>query len=103
MNLRRTIRGPITWLIVAVILVLALLTLTNGSGGYKSVSLSQIENAVANHQVLSATLKDKEQQIQATLADGTQIQGSSKVQSSYTVHYDDTLLGELKDAGVTTR
>jgi cell division protease FtsH len=104
MNLRRTIRGPITWLVVAVVVVLALLTFTSGSGGYKSVPLSTIENAISQHQVASATLKDKEQQVQVTLAEGTpKIDGSTKLQSSYTTNYDDTLQTELKQAGVGTR
>ncbi|HET7311046.1 MAG TPA: ATP-dependent zinc metalloprotease FtsH [Mycobacteriales bacterium] len=104
MNLRRTFRGPITWLIVAVVLVLALLTITSTSGGYKSVSLSRIEQAISNGQVQSATLKDKEQQIQVTLkSDAPKIEGATKLQSSYTIHYDDTLMQELQQAGVTDR
>jgi cell division protease FtsH len=97
MNLRRTVRGPITWLIVAVVVVLALLTFTSGDGGYKSVALSQIENAIQSRNVSSATLKDKEQQIQVTLQDG------KKLVSSYTTNYDTVLQQELKDGGVTTR
>jgi len=85
-------------LIVAVVVVLALLTFTSGSGGYKNVPLSQIENAISGHQVSSATLKDKEQQIQVTLSDG-----NKKLQSSYTNHYDVNLQQELRDAGVSTR
>jgi cell division protease FtsH len=97
MNLRRTVRGPVTWLIVAVVVVLALLTFTSGSGGYKSVPLSQIEASISQHAVKSATLKDKEQQIQVTLENG------KKYESSYTNHYDQTLQSELQQAGVGTR
>src|SRR4051812_24973319 len=100
MNLRRTIRGPITWLIVAVILVLALVTITSNNGGYKSVALSKIEQAIAAHEVSSATIKDKEQQIQVTLADNKQIEGSNKLESNYSLHYDDALQQEISDAGV---
>src|SRR4051794_23168687 len=103
MNLRRTIRGPITWLIVAVVLVLALLTITTSSGGYKSVSLSAIEKAISDQQVASATLQDKEQQVQVTLKQGQKVDDASKLQSSYTIHYDDTLMQELSDAGVVDR
>jgi cell division protease FtsH len=105
MNLRRTFRGPITWLIVAVVLVLALLTITSTSGGYKSVSLSQIEQAISQGQVASATLKDKEQQIQVTLKKGQSIPGTTatKLESSYTIHYDDTLMQELRQSGVGSR
>src|SRR5436305_5694493 len=106
MNLRRTIRGPITWLIVAVVVVLALLTFTGTSGGYKSVPLSKIESAVSAGNVASATLKDKEQQIQVTLKDGRTLddkEKATKVESSYTTNYDTVLQQELKDANVTTR
>jgi cell division protease FtsH len=104
MNLRRTVRGPIAWLILAIVVVLFLFTFTTGNGGYKNVPLSKIENAISSHQVASATLKDKEQQIQVTLqSDAPKIDGSSKVQSSYTIDYDTTLMNELKQYGVGTR
>src|SRR5689334_21367943 len=100
MNLRRTIRGPITWLIVAVIIVLALVTLTSSGGGYKNVSLNTIETAISAGQVESANVLDKEQQIQVTLKtpnDVKGVDGATKLQSSYTLHYDDVLVDELKD------
>jgi cell division protease FtsH len=103
MNLRRAFRGPITWLVVAVVLVLALLTFTTGSGGYKSVSLSTIEQAISDGKVASATLKDKEQEVDVTLKKGQTVQNSSKLSSSYTVQYDLTLMKELSDAGVASR
>jgi cell division protease FtsH len=103
MNLRRTFRGPITWLVVAVVLVLALLTFTTGGGGYKSVSLSTIESAISNGQVATGTLKDKEQEVDVTLKSGQKIQGTNKLSSSYTLQYDLTLMKELQDAGVSSR
>ena len=106
MNLRRTIRGPITWLIVAVVVVLALLTFTGTSGGYKSVPLSKIESAISAGNVASATLKDKEQQVQITLKDGKTLddkEKATKVESSYTTNYDTVLQQELKEANVDTR
>src|SRR3954453_11942639 len=103
MNLSRTIRVLITWLIVAVVLVLALLTITSSSGGYKSASLSDIEGAITSQRVASATLQDKEQQIQVTLKQGQEIDKASKLQSSYTIHYDDKLMDELSQAGVSDR
>src|SRR4051794_39541523 len=102
MNLRRTIRGPITWLVVAVVLVLLLVTLTSSNGGYKNVSLNTIESAIAAGDVLSANVLDKEQQIQVTVKTGSAptkldgVDGATKLQSSYTLHYDDVLLEELK-------
>jgi len=103
MNLRRTIRGPITWLIVAVVLVLALLTITQSSGGYKSVALSTIEQQIVDGNVAQAVLQDKEQQIQVTLKPGHNVNNATKLQSSYTIHYDDALMAELQKYGVGDR
>src|SRR4051794_19512937 len=75
MNLRRTIRGPITWLIVAVVLVLALPTITSSSGGYKSVSPSPIAQALSTGHLHNAAPQGKEQQNQGTLKKGAHLPG----------------------------
>ncbi|HWC36106.1 MAG TPA: ATP-dependent zinc metalloprotease FtsH [Mycobacteriales bacterium] len=100
MNLRRTFRGPIFWVVLAILVVFGLLEVATAGGGYKPVSLPQIERAIANQQVAKANMLDKEQQIQVTLNPGQQINGSNKVESDYTLHYDQVLDQELKDAGV---
>jgi cell division protease FtsH len=100
MNLRRTFRGPIIWVIVAMLVVFGLLEIAISGSGYKSVPLPTIQNAIANHQVQSAEMHDNSQQIQVTLNKGQEIDGSSKLQSNYTVHYDTTLYGQLEAAGV---
>jgi cell division protease FtsH len=101
MNLRRTFRGPIAWVVIAILLVFGLYAITSSTSSYKTVSLPQIENAISAHQVASAVLLDKEQEVQITLKSPNTISGSSKVQSAYTNHYDATLYTELKNAGVT--
>jgi cell division protease FtsH len=102
MNLRRTMRGPVAWVIIAILLVFGLYAVTSSASSYKTVPLPTIETAIAQHKVQSAQLLDKEQEIQVTLKPQQSIPNvsSSKVQSAYTVHYDDTLYTELKDAGV---
>jgi cell division protease FtsH len=105
MNLRRTFRGPIAWVVIAVLLIFGLYAITSSASSYKTVPLPAIENAIANHQVESAQLLDKEQEIQVTLKSGTNppsaFHGATKAQSAYTLHYDSTLYTELKNAGVT--
>jgi cell division protease FtsH len=100
MNLRRTFRGPILWVIVAILVVFGLLEVATSGGGYKTVPLPTIESAIANHEVASAILRDHSQIIEVTLVKGKEIDGASKLQSPYTVHYDTTLYGELKSGGV---
>ena len=101
MNLRRTFRGPIFWVVLAILVVFGLLEVATAGGSYKSVPLPQIQAAIQAHEVSSANLLDKEQQIQVTLSGDNKIQGASKVESSYSMHYDETLYNELNDAGVT--
>ncbi len=100
MNLRRTFRSPVILVVLAIFVVIGLLEVATAGGGYKTVPLTQIEQAIASHQVHSATMLDREQEIQVTLSDGHQIAGTNKVQSNYTLHYDQTLDQELKNAGV---
>jgi cell division protease FtsH len=99
MNLRRTFRGPILWVIVAILVVFGLLEVATSGGSYKSVPLPTIETAIANHEISAATINDTNQIIQITLSDGHTIDGTNKLQSAYTVHYDTTLYGELKASG----
>jgi len=100
MNLRRTFRGPIFWVVLAILVVFGLLEVATAGGGYKTVPLPKIEQAIASHQVADANMLDKEQVIQVTLADGHSIDGATKVQSNYTLHYDNVLDQELKEGGV---
>ncbi len=100
MNLRRTFRGPIFWVVLAVLVVFVLLEVATAGGGYKRVPLPKIQQAIANHQVESANMLDKEQVIQVTLRGDNRIDGATKVQSDYTLHYDNVLDEELRNAGV---
>ncbi|MDT4997179.1 MAG: hypothetical protein QOD45_1247, partial [Pseudonocardiales bacterium] len=66
MNLRRTFRGPILWVIVAILVVFVLLEVATSGGSYKTVSLPTIQTAISNGNVASANLKDNSQEIQVT-------------------------------------
>jgi cell division protease FtsH len=100
MNLRRTFRGPMLWVIVAILVVFGLLEVATAGGSYKTVPLPTIQAAIANHEVASAIVRDNSQEIEITLASGHVIGGATKLQSAYTLHYDDTLINELNSAGV---
>jgi cell division protease FtsH len=100
MNLRRTFRGPIVWVIVAILVVFGLLEVATAGGSYKSVSLTTVENAIQTGQVSTVTFRDNSQEIQVELADGQQIDGADKLQSAYTLH-EDTALQALIDQSKT--
>jgi len=99
MNLRRTFRGPLLWVVVAILVVFGLLEVATSGSGYKTVPLPTIETAIANHEIAAATMNDTTQLVQVTLSKGHSIDGTDKLQSNYTIHYDTTLYGELKASG----
>ena len=101
MDLKRYLRGPLLWIVLAVLAVLVLTTVVHGNGGYTHVDTSKIVAAIKGGQVDSATVKDKEQQIQVTLKKGVTIKGHNKVYADFTTHQDDQLTTALVDAGVT--
>jgi len=103
MNLRRVFRGPVGWIALAVLLVLFLSPLLGSAGGYKSEPLTRVEAAVAAGQASSANLLDREQVVEVTLKDGQQVDGSSKISSSFPSSYAPIIYRELKDAGATTQ
>ncbi len=103
MNFKRSNRGWILWIVVAVVLVIALSTIFSGGSSYHKASLSKVQHAITSGKVQKATLKDKDQTIQVTLKKGDHVSGvdgASKLKSDYTNHYDTHLVGELKKANV---
>jgi cell division protease FtsH len=96
MNLRRTFRGPLVWVIVAILVVFGLLEVATAGGSYKTVPLTTVESAISNHQVTAATLRDNSQEIQVSVA--KPIDGATKLQSPYTLHYDTNLVSDLSAA-----
>jgi cell division protease FtsH len=88
------------WVIVAILVVFGLLEVATAGGSYKSVSLPTIQAQIANHNVVSAVLRDNSQVIEITTRNPVGSDGT-KLQSAYTLHYDETLYNQLHDAGVT--
>ncbi|MFL6137679.1 MAG: ATP-dependent zinc metalloprotease FtsH [Frankiaceae bacterium] len=97
MDVKRYFRGPIVYLIVLALLVLGLVKFVGASTGYDTVATSRIERAITTDQVRSVEILDKEQQVKATLKNG------SKWQASIPTDYQATLVREINahctDAG----
>ena len=98
MNLKRTFRGPVAWIVVLILLVFALSDVLSTAGSYTQVPLSSAEQAIRSGEVSTATLLDKEQQIELTLRSGYTLHGSNKVVASYASNYSGQLLSELRTA-----
>ncbi|TVZ78606.1 membrane protease FtsH catalytic subunit [Streptomyces sp. BK340] len=84
MDVKRYFRGPVMWIVLAVLAVVVLMQVVGSSGGYKTVDTGQVVAAINENKVESAKLTTgDEQTIKVTLKDGQKVEGSSKIQASY--------------------
>ncbi|WP_264349459.1 ATP-dependent zinc metalloprotease FtsH [Streptomyces milbemycinicus] len=85
MDVKRYFRGPVMWIVLAVLAVVVLMQVVGSSGGYKSVDTSQVVKAINRNQVQSAELTTgDEHKIKIELKDNVaKISGSSKLQATY--------------------
>jgi cell division protease FtsH len=99
MNLKRSFRGPVAWIVLAIVLVFALSSVFATSTGYRDVSTSTVDHAITSGWVSSATILDKEQQVQVSLRSGHSVGGASRLEAYYPANYQLTLIHELRAAG----
>jgi len=92
---QRIMRGPLFWIVVAIIAVTIFGQISSAGNKYTQVKTSQILAAISQDQVDSALLIDKEQKIQIKLKSGFLIEGSSKIESSYITGEEPTLVDLL--------
>ena len=83
MNLKRSFRGPIAWIVLAIILVFALSGIFSTGGSYKSVKTSEALSAISAGKAKSVKILDNEQQFQVDLNNGVTVSGANKIQADY--------------------
>ncbi|MFF2652440.1 ATP-dependent zinc metalloprotease FtsH [Streptomyces sp. NPDC058045] len=84
MDVKRYFRGPVMWIVLAVLAVVVLMQVVGSSGGYKTVDTGQVVQAIDNNRVQQAKLTTgDEQTIKVQLKNGQKVDGSSKIQASY--------------------
>ncbi|GAA2233557.1 ATP-dependent zinc metalloprotease FtsH [Streptomyces nogalater] len=98
MDVKRYFRGPVMWIVLAVLAVVVLMQVVGSSGGYKTVDTGQVVAAINANKVESAKLTTgDEQSIKVTLKDGYKVEGSSKIQASYIGDQGVQLAGTLQN------
>ena len=93
---QRIFRGPLFWIIAAIVAVTVFGQITNAGNQYTQIKTSQALDAISKSDVESAVLVDKEQKLRLVLKSGKTINGSSKVVASYVV-------GRISAAGASTK
>ncbi|WP_143677509.1 ATP-dependent metallopeptidase FtsH/Yme1/Tma family protein, partial [Streptomyces scabiei] len=98
MDVKRYFRGPVMWIVLAVLAVVVLMQVVGSSGGYKTVDTGQVVQAINDNKVKEAKLTTGEEQLlKVQLKDGQKIEGSSKIQASYIGDQGVTLANTLQD------
>ncbi|MFD6531978.1 ATP-dependent zinc metalloprotease FtsH [Streptomyces sp. NPDC060184] len=86
MDVKRYFRGPVMWIVLAVLAVVVLMNVVGQSGGYKTVDTAKVVQAISKNQVKSAKLTTGDEQIlKIELKDGQKLddESGSKFQASY--------------------
>ena len=92
---QRILRGPLFWIIAAIVAVTVFGQITNVGNQYTQIKTSQALDAISKSDVESAVLIDKEQKLRLDLKSGKTINGSSKVVASYVVRQEPTVIDAL--------
>ncbi|AIA05044.1 ATP-dependent zinc metalloprotease FtsH [Streptomyces noursei] len=84
MDVKRYFRGPVMWIVLAVLAVVVLMQVVGSSGGFKTVDTGQVVKAIADNKVKSAELTTgDENKIKVELSGDYKVSGSNKIQASY--------------------
>jgi cell division protease FtsH len=84
MDVKRYFRGPVMWIVLAVLAVIVLMQVVQSSGGYKTVDTGEVVKAINDNRVKSAELTTGDEQvIKVQLKPGEKVKGSDKIKASY--------------------
>ena len=76
MNFKRIFRGPLFWIVLAVLLVLVIADVVSQSGGYEKVDTSEVIAAIQEGEAETVTLIDRDQEVRVDKTDGSKIKAS---------------------------
>src|SRR4051812_28675583 len=93
MNSKRLFRGPLVWVLLALVVVVLFTSVFSTGSDYKSRDLSTIQTLINNGQVQTATINDTKQTIEVTT------KGGDKYSSSFATQQAVPLLRDLQNKG----
>jgi len=92
---QKLLRGPLFWIIAAIIGVTVFGQISSAGNQYTKVKTSEILDAIAKSEVESVLILDRAQTIQVILKSGASISGATKVEASYLTGEEPTLVDAL--------
>ncbi|WP_433546358.1 ATP-dependent zinc metalloprotease FtsH [Streptomyces sp. CA-294286] len=84
MDVKRYFRGPVMWIVLAVLAVVVLMQVVGSSGGYKTVDTGKVIQAIDKDQARQVKVTTGDEQIiKVELTGDLKVDDSSKIQASY--------------------
>ncbi|MEY3163685.1 MAG: hypothetical protein RI887_509, partial [Actinomycetota bacterium] len=99
---RRIFRGPLFWIIAALIAVSIFGQISTTGKEFTKVETSVILNQISQNNVKSATVIDRDQKVRIILKDGKFINGASNLEASYVVGQESLIVELLTSNPPTT-
>ena len=96
MKKRSLHKTPAFWILIAVLAFFLYGQFTSANATFKKVDTSVVLKAIADEQVKSAVVVDREQLIQITLKSGVKISDATRVEASYIVGQETQVIDLLK-------
>ena len=81
--MKRIFKGPLIWIVVAVVGVLIAMQFLISSGGGDEINASQMTTYIADGEVKDITFVDGDQVIKATLDEGVEREGGREITTKY--------------------
>ena len=92
---QKIFRGPLFWIVIAIFVVSIFGQISSAANRYTVVKTSQILDAIAQSDVESAIVIDKDQKVRVILKAGKLIKGASKIEASYVIRQEPTIIDAL--------
>ena len=96
--MKRLLKGPWLWIVVAVVGVLLALQYLTPSEGHDEVTTSELQQYITSGQVKDITFVDGDQLIKATLDQGTDREGGNQVQAHYIAGQQQGIIAQVDEA-----
>ena len=97
MDLKRYFRGPVFWVLVAILAVIVISQVVGSANAAKKVDTAVAVQAIRDGAVESAKVVDRDQRLELTLKPDRQIDGAKRVRASYLDGQQDRVLRALEE------
>ena len=92
LTFRRILRGPLFWIVAALVAVSIFGQISTGTNNYTVVDTSVILNELSKDKVESAVVIDRDQKIKVVLKSGQFVDGAQRLEASYVVGQEQLII-----------